>query len=84
MKVVPRKRSCVLLDEERLFLLIRQEEKGMDWMSSEKISALCVVIAGMLIAGFAKTVCRKAQNVPFVRRLGVCMMVIGAILWFIP
>ena len=53
-------------------------------MSSEKISALCVILAGRLIAVFAKTVCRKAMNVPFVRRLGVCMMVIGAILWFIP
>ena len=53
-------------------------------MSSEKISALCVVLAGLLIAAFARTVCRKAMNVPQVRRLGVCMMIIGAILWFLP
>ena len=55
----------------------------MNLISSDKISALCVVIAGLLIAGFAKTVCRKTQNIPFVRRLGVCMTVIGAILWFL-
>ena len=53
-------------------------------MSSERISALCVVLAGFLIAGFAKTVCRKAMNVPYVRRLGVCMIIIGAILLFLP
>ena len=83
MKVVPRKRSCVLSDEERLFLFTRQEEDRMNWISNDKISALCVVIAGLLIAGFAKIVCRKAVNVPFVRRLGICMMVIGVILWFL-
>ena len=53
-------------------------------MSEERISALCVVLAGLLIAGFAKTVCRRAQNVPQVRSLGVMMMIIGAILWFLP
>jgi len=53
-------------------------------MSTERVSALCVVLAGMLIAAFAKTVCRKAQNVPAVRRLGICMVIIGAILWFLP
>ena len=53
-------------------------------MSSERISALCVILAGLLIAGFAKTVCRKAQNVPQVRNLGVMMAIIGAVLWFLP
>ena len=53
-------------------------------MNSDKIAALCVVLAGMLIAGFAKTVCRKATNVPTVRKLGIMMVIIGAILWFFP
>ena len=53
-------------------------------MSEERISALCVVLAGMLIAGFAKTVCRKAKNVPQVRSLGLMMVIIGAVLWFLP
>ena len=53
-------------------------------MSAEKISAIGVVLAGLLIALFAKSVCRKAKNVPGMQRLGVCLVIVGALFLFLP
>ena len=53
-------------------------------MSAEKISAIGVVLAGLLIALFAKSFCRKAKNVPGMQRLGVCLVIVGALLLFLP
>ena len=53
-------------------------------MTAEKISAAGLILAGMLIALFAKSVCRKAKNVPGMQRLGVCLTVVGALLLFLP
>ena len=53
-------------------------------MSAEKISAVAIVLAGAVIALFAKGVCRKERNVPGMRRLGVCLMIVGALLLFLP
>lgn len=53
-------------------------------MSAEKISAVGLVLAGLLIALFAKSVCRKAQNVPGMRRLGLCLVMVGALLLLLP
>ena len=51
---------------------------------AEMIPGLCVLIAGSLITFCADFVCRKKQNVPQVRILGVGMAFIGAILVFLP
>ena len=50
----------------------------------EMIPGLCVLIAGALITYFAKWLCRKPQNLPQVKLLGVGMAVIGAVLIFLP
>ena len=44
----------------------------------EMIPGLCVLIAGALITYFAKWLCRKPQNLPQVKLLGVGMAVIVA------
>ena len=48
------------------------------------IPGLCVLVAGALITYFAKWLCRKPQNLPQVKLLGVGMAVIGAVLIFLP
>ena len=53
-------------------------------MSAENVSALCAAVAGVLIAALSGTVCRKAQNVPQVRNLGIAVAVVGALLWLLP
>ena len=53
-------------------------------MTAEKISAIGVILAGLLIALFAGSVCRKADNVPGMRRLGACLVIVGALLLFLP
>ena len=53
-------------------------------MTAEKISAIGLIIAGALIALFAKTVCRKTKNVPGMQRLGVSLVLVGALLLFLP
>ena len=50
----------------------------------EMIPGLCVLIAGALMTYFAKWLCRKPQNLPQVKLLGVGMAVIGAVLIFLP
>ena len=53
-------------------------------MDAEMISAVGLVLAGALIALFAKSVCRKAKNVPDMQRLGVCLALVGALLLLLP
>ena len=53
-------------------------------LRAEMIPGLCVLIAGALITYFAKWLCRKPQNLPLVKLLGVGMAVIGALLIFLP
>ena len=50
----------------------------------EMIPGICVLVAGALITYFAKWLCRKPQNLPQVKLLGVGMAVIGAVLIFLP
>lgn len=45
---------------------------------------LCLLIAGAIIAFGAKPICRREQNVPQVKLLGVGLAAIGAILVFLP
>ena len=53
-------------------------------MTAERISAVGVMLAGLLIALFAGSVCRKERNVPGMRRLGLCLVIVGALLLFLP
>ena len=53
-------------------------------LTADMIPGLCVLIAGALITFFSGRVCRKKENEPQVRLLGVGMAVIGAILIFLP
>ena len=53
-------------------------------LRGEMIPGRCVLIAGALMTYFAKWLCRKPQNLPQVKLLGVGMAVIGAVLIFLP
>lgn len=53
-------------------------------LSADMIPGLCLLIAGAVIGFGAKPICRKAENVPQVKLLGVGLAAIGAILIFLP
>ncbi len=53
-------------------------------LSVEMIPGLCVLLAGALMAFFAKWLCRRPQSVPQVKILGTIMAAAGAILIFLP
>ncbi|MDO5298698.1 MAG: hypothetical protein Q4F18_04670 [Clostridia bacterium] len=53
-------------------------------LSLDMIPGLCVLLAGAMIAYFAKWLCRKPQNVPQIKLLGTGMAIMGAILIFLP
>jgi len=53
-------------------------------LSADMIPGLCLLIAGAVIGFGAKPICRKAENVPQMKLLGVGLSAIGAILIFLP
>lgn len=53
-------------------------------LSAEMIPGLCLLIAGAIVGFCAKPICRREENVPQVKLLGVGLAAIGAILIFLP
>lgn len=53
-------------------------------LRAEIIPGLCVLLAGALMAFFAKGLCRKPESVPQVKLLGTLLAALGAILIFLP
>ena len=53
-------------------------------LNAQMIPGLCLLIAGAVIGFGAKPICRKEQNIPQVKLLGVGLAAIGAILIFLP
>ena len=53
-------------------------------LSADMIPGLCLLIAGAVIGFGAKPICRREQNIPQVKLLGVGLAAIGAILVFLP
>ena len=76
-------RSCVLCDVRALFFVKPKEEGAMN-LNAEMIPGLCLLIAGAVIGFGAKPICRREQNIPQVKLLGVGLAAIGAILIFLP
>ena len=83
MKVVPRKRSCVLWDGALVFLSVKKEGETMN-LTTGMIPGLSVLLAGAFVAFFGENLCRKKENANQVRVLGVLLAFVGAILVFVP
>ena len=80
MKVVPRKRSCVLWDGVLVF--ISAEGRNMNF-SAEMMPGITLLAAGAFLGFFADGVCKNKKNVQPMRLLGTFLAFAGAILVFV-
>ncbi len=79
MKVVPRKRSCVLWDGALAFYL---EVFGMNF-GAEMMPGITLLIVGAFLGFFADGLCKNKKNRNPMRMLGAFLAVVGAIMVFI-
>ena len=53
-------------------------------LNAEMVPGIALLLAGAVMTFFADGLCRKKQNVPQMKMLGVVIAVAGAMLVFIP
>ena len=82
IKVVPRKRSCVLWDGALVFYCIVKRGERMN-LNEQMLPGLFLLLAGAVLGFGAEKLCRKKQNVPQMKMLGLFLCVVGAVLVFI-
>ena len=84
MKVVPRKRSCVLWDGALVFYLGTARAGGGTMnFSMDMMPGITLLAAGAFLGFFADGVCKNKKNVQPMRLLGTFLAAAGAILVFI-
>ena len=72
------------LGRERLFFVGGRKRGVRMNLNAEMVPGIALLLAGAVMTFFADGLCRKKQNVPQMKMLGVVIAVAGAMLVFIP